>query len=125
MLKTTGSSVASAFRVDNDKVVGGGDGAGAECGGSVIEQKVGSIVSNHLEYPEDKEGVHPSLRPQRAGLIAEEAPPKVSVMYADFAFSPDLASELPKHTRIKDRSLELVNANGFIRPSKSPANAPK
>ena len=125
MLKTTGSSVASAFRVDDDEVVGGGDGAGAECGGSIIERKVGSIVRNHPEYPEDKKGVHPSLRPQRAGLIAEETPPKVSVEYANFAFSPDLASKLPEHTGIKDCSLELVNPNGFIRPSKSPAGAPR
>ena len=42
MLKTTGSSVVSAFRVDDDEVVGGGGGAGA--GGSVLERKVGSIV---------------------------------------------------------------------------------
>ena len=42
MLKTTGSSIASAFRVDNNEVVGGGGGAGA--GGSVVKQKVGSIV---------------------------------------------------------------------------------
>ena len=35
MLKTTGSSVASASRVDDDEVVGGGGGAGAESGGSV------------------------------------------------------------------------------------------
>ena len=61
MLKTTGSSVASAFRVDDNGIVGGGGGAGAD--GSVIEQKVDSIVRNHPEYPEDKKGVHPSLRP--------------------------------------------------------------
>ena len=38
-------------------------------------------------------GVHPSRRPQIAGLIAEEAPTKVPAEYADFAdvFSPDLA----------------------------------
>ena len=38
MLKTTGSSVASAFRVDDDEVVGGGDGAEAESDGSVCQQ---------------------------------------------------------------------------------------
>ena len=38
MLKTTGSSVASAFRVDDDEVVGGGGGAGAESGGSVCQR---------------------------------------------------------------------------------------
>ena len=37
ILKTTGSSVASAFRVDDDEVVGGGDSARAESGGSVVE----------------------------------------------------------------------------------------
>ena len=79
---------------------------------------------NCTEYLEDKEGVHPSHRPQRVGLIAEETPTKVFVQYADFAFSPDLASELPEHTGINDHAIELVNAN-FIRPSKSPAGAPR
>ena len=49
------------------------------------ERKVGSIVRTHLEYPEDEEGVHPSRKPQRAGLIAEEAPMNVPDEYADFA----------------------------------------
>ena len=72
--------------------------------------------------------------------------------FAD-VFSPDLASKLPKHTGINDHAIELVDncqqplygpiysvgpveletlkvyietnlANGFIRPSKSPAGAP-
>ena len=119
MLKTTGSSVASAFRVDDNEVVGGGDGARAESGGSDVKQKVGSIVRNHPEYLEDEKGVYPSFRPQRAGLIAKKTPTKIPVEYANFAFSPDLASKLPKHIGIKDRSFELVNANGFIRSSKS------
>ena len=38
MLKTTGSSVASAFRVDDDEI--GSVGAGAEGGGSVVKPKV-------------------------------------------------------------------------------------
>ena len=42
--------------------------------------------------------VHPSRRPQIAGLIAEEAPTKVSDEYIDFAFSSDLVSELPERT---------------------------
>ena len=85
-----------------------------------------SIVRNHPEYPEDKKGVHPSLRLQRAGLIIEKALRKVPVKYADFAdvFSSDLASGLPKHTRINNYAVELVNAIGFIRPSKSPTDAP-
>ena len=80
MLKTTGSSVVSAFRVDDDEVVGGGGGAGAESGGSVVERKVGSIT-----------------------------PTKAFVKYADFTLSPDLASKLPEHTGINDHAIELVN----------------
>ena len=87
-------------------------------------------------------------------MIAEEASTKVLAEYSDFAdvFSPDLASELPEHTRINDHAIELVDgqqppygpiyslgpveletlkayietnlANGFIRPSKSLAGAP-
>ena len=54
--------------------------------------------------------VHLSREPQISGLIAEEAPTKVFAEYLDFAdiFSPDLASELPKHTRINDHAIELV-----------------
>ena len=53
-------------------------------------------------------------------------PTKVSVMYTDFAnvFFPDLASELPKYTGVNNHVIELVNANGFIRPSKLPVGAP-
>ena len=98
-----------------------------------------------------KLNVYSSRRPQVSGLIAEEAPTKVPAEYLDFAdvFSPDLASELPEHTGINDHAIELVDgqqppygpiyslgpveletlkayietnlANGFIRPSKSPA----
>ena len=58
--------------------------------------------------------VHPSRRPQIAGLIAEEAPTKVPAKYADFAnvFSPDLASKLP------------IYSLGPVGPFKSPAGAP-
>ena len=89
-------------------------------------------------------------RPQISGLIAEEAPTKVPAKYSDFAdvFSPDLTSELPKHSWINNHAIELVEscqqapyrpiyslepveletlkayietnlANRFIRPSKS------
>ena len=98
--------------------------------------------------------VYPSRRSQIFGLIAKKTPTKVSAEYSDFAdvFSPDLASELSKHTGINDHAMELVKgqqppyepiyslgpveletlkayietnlANGFIRPSKSPAGAP-
>ena len=86
---------------------------------------VGSVssVASPSSSPLD---VHLSRRPQIAGLIAEKAPTKVSVEYADFAdvISPDLASELPEHNGISDHAIELVDANRFIRPSKSPAGAP-
>ena len=98
--------------------------------------------------------VHPCRRPQVSGLIVEKATTKVLAEYSDFAdvFSPDLASKLPEHTGINDHVIELVDgqqppygpiyslgpveletlkayietnlANGFIRPSKSPAGAP-
>ena len=68
--------------------------------------------------------MHPSRRPQRAGLIAEKAPTKVPVEYADFAdvFSLEI-SRLPEHTGINDRAIKLVNTNEFMRSSKSPAGA--
>ena len=98
--------------------------------------------------------VHPSRRAQIAHLKANEAPTKVPSEYADFAdvFSSKLATELPEHTGINDHAIELVDdrqppcgpiyslgpveletlkayiennlANGFMRPSKSPAGAP-
>ena len=86
---------------------------------------VGSVSSVALpsSFPLD---VHPSRRPQIASLIAEEAPTKVLIEYADFVdvFSSDLASKLPDYTGINDHSIELIKANGFIRPSKLPASAP-
>ena len=98
--------------------------------------------------------VHPFRRPQISSLIAEEAPTKVPAKYSDFAdvFSPNLAFELRKYTRINDYAIKLVNgqqpayepiynlgpveleilkayietnlANGFIRSSKSFAGTP-
>ena len=98
--------------------------------------------------------VHISWRPWISGLIAKDAPTKVSAKYSDFTdvFSLVLASELSKHTGINDHAIELVDgcqqpsygpiysvelveldtlkafiktnlANGFIKPSKSPADA--
>ncbi len=97
--------------------------------------------------------MHPLKRAQIAHLKADEAPTKVPSEYTDFAdvFSPKLAAELSKHTRINDYAIELVDdwqspyspiyslrpveletwkayiennlANNFIRPSKSPARA--
>ena len=55
--------------------------------------------------------VHPSHRPQISSLIAKEASTKVPIEYLDITdvFSPDLASELPKHTRSNDHIIELVD----------------
>ena len=58
ILKTTGSSVASAFRVDDDEVVGGGGGGG----GSVVEQKVGLIVP--VEYADFADIFSPAGLPE-------------------------------------------------------------
>ena len=84
------------------------------------------IVSLSSTPPFDAD-VHPSRRPQISSLIAEKAPTKVPNEYVDFAdvFSPDLASELPEHTGINDHAIKLVDANGFIRQSKSSAGAPR
>ena len=95
--------------------------------------------------------VYPFWMPQISGLIAEEAPTKVSAKYLDFAdiFSLDLAIELHKHTEINIHAIDLEKdkqppyrliyslgpveletlktyiktnlANGFIYLSKSPA----
>ena len=95
-----------------------------------------------------------NARLQISGLIAKEAPIKVLAKYLDFidVFSSDLVSELPKHTKINDQVIELVDsqqpfyrsiynrervkletlkayietnlANGFIRLSKSSAGTP-
>ena len=53
-----------------------------------------------------------NIRPQISGLIAKETPTKVSTKYLDFAniFSPDLAYKLPKHTRINNHAIKLVNS---------------
>ena len=72
---------------------------------------IGSVSSNALSSfsPLD---IPLSQRSQISGLIAKEAPTKISAKYSDFAdvFSPDLASELPKHTRINDHAIELVDS---------------
>ncbi len=98
--------------------------------------------------------VYPLRRAQIAHLKADEALTKVPSKYADFAdvFSPKLAAELPKHTKINDYTIELVDdwqppygpiyslgpveletlkayiennlANNFIRSFRSPGGAP-
>ena len=102
--------------------------------------------------PGDK--VHPLKRAQIAHQKANEASTEVPSKYADFVdvFSPKLATKLLEHIRINNHAIELVDdwqppydpiyslgpmeletlkayiennlANGFIRPSKSPAGAP-
>ena len=54
---------------------------------------------------------HPSRRPLISGLTTEELSTKVPAKYLDFAdiFSPDLVSELSKHTRINNHAIELVD----------------
>ena len=44
ILKTTGLSVASASRIDDDEIVGSSGGAKAETSGNAVKQKLGSIV---------------------------------------------------------------------------------
>ena len=98
--------------------------------------------------------VHPFWETQISSLIAEVAPTEVPAKYSDFAdvFSPDLATKLPGHTEFNTHTIDLEEskqppygpiyslgpveletlktyietnlANGFIRPSKSPAGAP-
>ncbi len=55
--------------------------------------------------------MHPSRSAQIAYLKADEASSKVSSEYANFAdvFSPKLAVKLPKHTRINDHIIQLVD----------------
>ena len=114
---------------------------------------VGSVSSDALPSSSLLD-VHPFWRTQISGLITEEASTKVPTKYLDFTdvFSPDLAFKLLKHTEINDHAIKLVKdqkppygliyslgpveletlkayietnlANGFIRPSKSPARAP-
>ena len=50
-------------------------------------------------------------RAQIAYLKVDEAPTKIPSKYADFAnvFSPKLAAELSKHTKINDHAIELVD----------------
>ena len=95
--------------------------------------------------------MHSSIKARIAHLKVNEALTKVSSKYTDFAnvFSPKLAAELPKHTKINNHAIKLADdwqllygliyslgfveletlkayiennlANGFIRSSKSPA----
>ena len=98
--------------------------------------------------------IHPAREAQIALLKANEAPVTIPVEYSDFSdvFSEKSAAELPEHTEINTHAIDLEEgkqppygpiyslgpveletlktyietnlANGFIRPSKSPAGAP-
>ena len=98
--------------------------------------------------------IHFSKKAQIAYLKVDEALTKTPSKYADFAdvFSPKFAAELPKHTRINNHVIKLIDywqppygsiyslgpveletlkayiknnlANSFIKPSKSPAKVP-
>ena len=98
--------------------------------------------------------IYPSWAAQIASLIADKAPVTLFPKYSDYTnvFSPGSAAELPKHTRINNHPIVLIDsqqppygpiyslgpveletlktyietnlANGFIRPSKSPAGVP-
>ena len=87
-------------------------------------------------------------------MLADKALAQVPIEYTDYAdvFSPEAAAELPEHTDFNDHAIDLEEgkqppygpiyslgpveletlktyietnlANGFIRPSKSPAGAP-
>ena len=103
MLKITESFVASAFRVDDNEVIVGSGGAGAENGGSIVERKVYSITLDN--WLDSRGGSYENFR--RVCDIVD-------------IFSLDLASKLPEHTRINDRAIKLAHANGFIRLSKLP-----
>ena len=71
---------------------------------------IGSVSSN-ASPSSSLLNIPPSRRPQIFGLIAKKTSTKVPAKYSDFAnvFSPDLASELPKHTGINNPAIELVN----------------
>ena len=55
--------------------------------------------------------VHPSKKAQIAHLKANEASTKVSSKYADFAdvFLPKLAAKLPKHMKINNYAIGLID----------------
>ncbi len=115
-----------------------------------LEHKAFIVYVTAFSIDSDDE-VHPSKKAQIAHLKVHEAPTKIPNKYANFAnvFSLKLAAKFSKHTRNNDHTIELIDdwqplygfiysmepvelkkvkayiknnlANGFIRPSKSPA----
>ena len=117
------------------------------------EHEVFIIHVAALSVDSDDE-VHLSKSAQIAHLKMDKTPIKVSSKYADFAdiFLSKLATGLPEHTRMNNHAIKIMDsqqplfgpiyslgpvelkmlkayiknnlANGFIKPSKSPAEAP-
>lgn len=56
-------------------------------------------------------GIHLFCKLQIAGLIAKKSFIKISTKYTDFAdiLFPNLISELPKHTRINNYTIKIVD----------------
>ena len=71
---------------------------------------VGSVSSNASPSSSPLD-VHLSRRPQISDLVVEEVSTKIPANYLDFVdiFSPDLASEVFKHTGTNDHVIKLVN----------------
>ena len=65
-----------------------------------------------LSFLPFKLNIHLFCRTQISDLITKKAPTKVPDKYIDFAdeFFSDLVSELPKHTRINDHAIKLVDS---------------
>ena len=121
MLKTIGSSVTLAFRV-NDYEVFGGSGAEAESGRSFGGSNASRTKStkskswtksgfNCTKYPKDKESIHPSHKPQRAGLIAKETPTNALDKYANFA---DIFSLILRLTNMLANWSMLMDSLGHL-----------
>ena len=64
-----------------------------------------------LESLSQESDIHPSCKTQIAALVANEAFTLIPTEYSDFAdvFSPKLTSKLPKHPRINNHTIKLVN----------------
>ena len=86
-------------------------GVALDLGHETYVVHVGLVNSNALPSSSPFD-VLPFQRPQIFGLITKEAPTKVFAKYSDFAdvFSPDLASELPKHTENNNHAIKLVDS---------------
>ena len=101
ILKTTGSSVTSASRVDDDGVIGSGGGAGAESNGSVVEWKVGSIVWSTRRTR--KVSTHPVYLRELAWLprrLLQRYPPSMPTSHSLRTWLPNFPSTLGSTTML-------------------------